>query len=272
MNMGHLSKSRMQQLARSRLIPRYLERIKPPICAACLHGKATKTPWRTKADPRRAPRVATTPGECIVVDQLESSKPGFIGQLRGSILTKLRYRYATVFVDMYSDYTFIYLHTNITSEETIKAKIAFENHADTFGVKIRQYHADNGRFQDVDFKKDCENKGQILSFCGVNAHFQNGWAEKNIWDLQDATRTSLLHAIKKWPSAITIHLWPYAMRYVNDVNNSIPMQGKDNSPIELFSSTVKKLPLRQFYHFGCPVYVLDANLQAGITSWNEVEE
>jgi hypothetical protein len=75
------------------------------------------------------------------------------------------------------------------------------------------------------FKEDCHQKGQNLSFCGINAHFQNGKAEKKIRDLQDAARTYLLHAIRKWPKAITINLWPHALRYANDVNNSVPHQG-----------------------------------------------
>ena len=73
-------------------------------------------------------------------------------------------------------------------------------------MQVRNYHADNGRFQDLLFKEDGHQKGQMLSFCGVNAHFQNGKAEKKIRDLQDATRTSLLHAVRKWPKVITVNL------------------------------------------------------------------
>jgi hypothetical protein len=65
-----------------------------------------------------------------------------------------------VFVDQFSDYSFVYFHTAITIEETLKAKKAFELHADSFGVKVRQYHADNGRFQDIKFKEDCAAQGQ----------------------------------------------------------------------------------------------------------------
>jgi hypothetical protein len=83
------------------------------------------------------------------------------------------------------------------SKETMKAKIAFETQARSFGVQIQQYHADNGRFQDAAFKDSCKEKGQELSFCGVNAHFQNGKAERKIRDLQDRARTSLLFAICK---------------------------------------------------------------------------
>ncbi len=52
------------------------------------------------------------------------------------------------------------------------------------------------------------------------------------------------------------------MRYANDVNNNVPAKGESQSPIELFSSTITKLPIRQFHHFGCPVFALDSNLQA----------
>jgi hypothetical protein len=49
----------------------------------------------------------------------------------------------------------------------------------------------------------------------------------------------------------------------NDVNNHVPTKGKDLSPTEMFSATNQKSPVKQFYHFGCPVYVLDNALQAG---------
>jgi hypothetical protein len=269
--LGHISHGRMKQLIENGNLPRYLNLKDPPICVACLSGKATRKPWRTKSV-KVSNNKTTFPGECVAIDQLESSTAGFIGQLRGSVLTNQRYRYATVFVDMYSDYTFIYLHPSITAEETLKAKKAYEIHAESFGVRIKQYHADNGRFQDIAFKEHCIEQGQRLTYCGVNAHFQNGRAERKIRDLQDGARTSLLHAIKKWPTAITINLWPYALRYVNDVNNHIPRKHEQESPIELFSSTKTSAKLHQFQHFGCPVYVLDHKLQAGRKSgmkWKE---
>jgi hypothetical protein len=160
----------------------------------------------------------------------------------------------------------------LTTQETIKAKHAFETHLKSYGVIVQQYHADNGRFQDVAFKQDCIKNQQKLSFCGVNAHFQNGRAEKKIRDLQDNTRTSLLHAMRKWPDVITINLWPYAMRYAMDVNNCVPAKGKEQSPLELLSGIKTKIPLRQIHHFGCPTYILTNELQAGRkagTKWKD---
>jgi len=57
---------------------------------------------------------------------------------------------------------------------------------------------------------EIQQANQELTFCRVNAHFRNGVAEKRIRDLQDAARTMLLHAQRRWPQAITIYLWPYA--------------------------------------------------------------
>ncbi len=160
-------------------------------------------------------------------------QPWVLGQLKGSILMKVRYRHVAIFVDLYSDYTYVHFNNSITSEETVWAKLAFETHLQTYGVTFLQYHADNGRFQDKLFKMDCEEKNQQLMFCGVNAHFQNRRAEKKTRDLQDTTRTSLLHVIWKWPQAVIINLWPYAIRYAMEVNNSIPVRGKVESPLEV---------------------------------------
>jgi hypothetical protein len=61
------------------------------------------------------------------------------------------------------------------------------------------YHADNGRFIERAFREHCKEKQQMISFSGVNAHFQNALAEKRIRDLQDSARTMLVHAKHRWP-------------------------------------------------------------------------
>jgi hypothetical protein len=77
----------------------------------------------------------------------------------------------------------------MTSEETLKSKLAFEKYALSHGVHIKHYHADNGRFKDTLFTRDIEEKGQTISYCGVGAHHQNGIAEKRIGDLQRSNCT-----------------------------------------------------------------------------------
>ena len=166
----------------------------------------TKRPWRVKGDDKRTTKLATRPGEIVSVDQLESNTPGLISQLKGK-LTQQRYKYATVFVDQFSGYTFVYLQKRLTSEEMVMAKHAFECSADQWGVKIIYYHTDNGRFADNAFIADCKAKRQGLSYCGVNAHFQNGIAERRIRDLQDQTRTSMLYVMSTWKRMVLICLY-----------------------------------------------------------------
>jgi hypothetical protein len=110
----------------------------------------------------------------------------------------------TVFVDHYSRLKYVHLMTRLTSEETIEAKQAFEHFVEQHGVRILHYHYGNEQFADNAFKNSCIAKGQCLTFCGVNAHFQNGITEKTIRDLQESAWKQLLHACQRWPA--TIHL------------------------------------------------------------------
>ena len=80
----------------------------------------TRRPWRVKGDNKNATKMATQPGQIVSMDQLESNSPGLIAQLKGK-LTQQRYKYATVFVNQYSGYTFVYLQRRLTSKETVQA-------------------------------------------------------------------------------------------------------------------------------------------------------
>jgi hypothetical protein len=87
---------------------------------------------------------------------------------------------STIFVDHATDFSCVYHQTSMTSEETLKSKLAFEKFALSHGVHIKHYQADNGRFKGNLFTKSIEDKGQTISFCGVGAHHQNGIAEKRM--------------------------------------------------------------------------------------------
>jgi hypothetical protein len=154
-------------------------------------GTMTKVPWRGQETSSEV-FVTTKVEQCVSVDQLVSTQVGFIAQLKGT-LTKRHYTEATIFVDHYSWLKYIHLMTKLTSKETMEAKQAFEHFAQQRGVCILHYHCNNGRFADNAFKNSCSPKGQRLTFCGVNAHFQNGIAEKAIRDLRESARNQLLH-------------------------------------------------------------------------------
>ena len=163
--LGHLSFKKMKLLSVLGVLPRKLQDCSPPACAVYIYGGMTKRPWRSK--PTKLPRTSklqiTCPGQCVSVDQMEVREEGFIAQLKGK-LTKQRYKYATVFVDQFSDLSYAHLQRSITSSETVEGKLAFEAYARSMGVKIDAYHADNGRFADNLFLDNIQTAGQTITF------------------------------------------------------------------------------------------------------------
>ena len=153
--------------------------------------------------------------------------------------------------------------SKMSSEETVAAKLAFERFAEQHGVRILHYHCDNGRFADNDFKSACEQAQQRITFCGVNAHFQNGIAEKAIRDLSEGARKQLLHAQQRWPAAIHLALWPYALRNAVYLHNTLPIRDGGVSRLEQFSSIRVGTKMRQLHSFGCPVFALQNDLASG---------
>ena len=135
---------------------------------------------------------------------------------------------------------------------------------------MTHYHADNGQFADNLFLEDVTKSRQTISFCGVNAHFQNGIAEKRIRDLQESTRKQLLHAKAHWPDAVELNLWPYALRNANHLCNMLPDKEDGTSPLERFARTNVSPKLKENHAFGCPVYALQNELAAGgrIKKWD----
>ena len=263
--LGHVPFKVIRLLAAANILPRHLLDAKVPKCAACQYGAMTRKPWRTKAPPGKIkPTLINRPGDCISIDQMESSMPGFMAQIKGR-LTRRRYRYCTVFVDHHSRLKYVHLQETLSSDDTVKAKQAFEAYAAKHGVKVQHYHADNGRFADKAFVNHATEQGQDITYCSVNAHFQNGIAEKAIRDLQEQARKQLLHARARWPEVIHLALWPYAMRNAALVSNLMPSQDGGVSPLEIFTGSQVAPNFRHLHTFGCPVYALNNALQAGRT-------
>jgi hypothetical protein len=79
----------------------------------------------------------------------------------------------------------------------------------------------------------------------------------------------LFHVIECWPVAVTIDLWPFALKMAVDLYNATP--GPSGlSPEEIFSRQKNHSDrLVDFHTFGCLVVVLDPSLQQGhkIPKW-----
>lgn len=261
---GHVSFAKLKEMAAQGIIPRRLEKAQTPACTACLYAKATKRRWRDKTSNNKdEAQRATKPGEVVSVDQLVSPTPGLVAQISG-FLTRKRYKYATVFVDQCTGYGYAHLQKSDSAEETLEAKTAWEKLLQTQGITVRNYHADNGIFKAMKWVEACTKNGQGLTYAAVGAHHQNGVAEKRIRDLQELTRSMMIHANKRWKKSITAHLWPYALRMAVDAINDTPsMQDKQRrTPSQRIAMTKVDINPKHYAPFGCPVYVLDSALQS----------
>ena len=199
------------------------------------------------------------------MDQLVSPTPGLIAQMTG-ILTTKTYKYATVYIDQYSKLSYVYLQKTSTVEKTLEGKKAFETYASSHGVKILNYHADNGIFRANEWIKSCQSSDipQGMTYSGVDAHHTNGIAERRIRDIQDNCRAMLIHANHKWRTHITANLWPYALRLANLAYNNTPLLGRKDgkTPLQLFALTEVDSNPKHWKTFGCPSYVLVQSLRS----------
>ena len=268
----HLPISYMKRLADKGFIPKRLRNIKPPICVACLKGKQHCTPWKG-----RGKKVSSIqkphhnfPGAQTSSDQMISPYGGMIPQMKGR-LTKAKYYTTTVFVDHFTDYTYVHLMRDTTAKSTIEAKHAYESLMMSHGHRVMAYHADNGRYAESAFRKDAKDKAQQLTFCGVGEHSQNGIAERRIKSLSEDARTMLAHGMQLWPQAINKTLWPFAIKAACRSRNHFNLDSDGLSPAMKVSGIRTKVELRNEHPLFCPVYTLDKKLQSGmgnIPKWN----
>ena len=139
------------------------------------------------------------PGDCVSLDQYESSIPGRLPHTYGKEKKDDQYNGGTLFIDHASSMVFIQHQVSLHTGETLQAKHKFEQLAREYGVTIKAYHADNSPFGNADFIRSIEDNGQTIKFSGVGAHHQNGVAERTIKTISSWARTMLLHATIHWP-------------------------------------------------------------------------
>ena len=171
---------------------------------------------------------------------------------------------AQVHVDHFSDHTYVHLMRDLTIDETLVAKEAYERYMNQNGHTVDGYRGDNGRFSDKGFRDSCEQNNQSLTFCGVGAHHQNGIVERRNQEITLIARTMLLHAKRHWPEMITNMLWPFALKMAAERLNNFTENAEGLSPQEVLSGCKNEIDIRDFHTFGCPVFVLDHRLQGGL--------
>jgi len=164
-----------------------------------------------------------------------------------------------VYVDQYSGYEYVHLQKGTTAAETLEGKKAFEMICEKSGVKVSNYHADNGIFRANEWRREFTRQGQGLTFSGVNANHTNSLAERRIRSLQYLARSILIDVHRKWGMPATASLWPHAMLMANDtLNQTLNMRDEcKRSPLQTFSNSVVQTNPKHWVPFGCPVYVLE---------------
>jgi hypothetical protein len=193
------------------------------------------------------------------LDHLVSAQPGLIPQISGKP-TGLQVNGATIFVDHNSDHVYVFLMRDLTLDETILAKHAYEWFLSSIGVTSKAYHADNGRFADKGFRDDCITCNQAITFCGIGSRHHNGIAERKIKDLMLGGRTLLLHTKRIFLQ----FLWPFALKCCKNRLNNLFHRADDRTPYETLAGLESsKIVMLNFHTFGCPCYVLDHRLQSG---------
>lgn len=254
---NHISFHHLRLMAKQNIIPSRLQQCPLPVCRACMFRKATKRPWRTRHPSNNTHKKAKTPGQCVSVDMLSSPTPRFVAEMTGNLQTS-RYKHALVFVYHASSYSMVYPMKQGSAEEALEAKLSFELHCQQSNINICQYHCDKGVFRANKWINDCRTKGQIITFAGVNAHSMNSVAERRIRLLQELTRASMFHAAEKWKTAISVELWPYALRVANLSLNETPHPNLPNksSSSNIFTTTTTATNPKWHVPFGCPVYTL----------------
>jgi hypothetical protein len=123
-------------------IPRRLASLKGrcPICVPCLFGQAHTRSWQSKSKEGHPiwKKLDDHPNARASMDHLVSAQPGLIPQISGK-LTCMRVNGATTIVDHYSDHIYVFLMHDLTLEETIPAKNAFERFLSSIGVTAKAH-------------------------------------------------------------------------------------------------------------------------------------
>ena len=179
-----------------------------------------------------------TPGSVVSVDQCASTTLGRLPHTRGHESDHDGCHRGTITVDHASQCTFVHNQVSLTVGETLKAKTAFEQLAESHGHKVKHCRADNAPFGAKAFRDNIELNGQTIDCSGVGAHHQNGVAERAIMTVTQWARSMIMHAILMWPdqSQNAVKLWPFALEHAAHIWNDMPRRDSRIAPVELFTN------------------------------------
>ena len=80
-----------------------------------------------------------------------------------------------------------------------------------------------------------------------------------------ASPKQLLHALHHWKNCVHIALWPYALKNVIHLNNTVPSQPDGTSHLQSFVNTEVGAKMYDKHTFGCSAFAIQNALQGGNT-------
>ena len=228
-------------MAKLGIIPKKFNKCDTPTCATCIYAKSTRKPCRGRSIKAPHKRLQVThPGQIVSMEQQVSPTPGLGAHMNGILATKI-YKYATVFVDHFSIYSYMHLHQTASSEDAFERKHSFEIMTASYGIIVKQYYADNGIFRENAWVLYCQERANthLKTYSGVDTCHNNRLAERRTRYTQENSVAMMLHAQHKFPEAITTNLWPYALRHANNAYNATTLLSHHQglSPLNLFTRT-----------------------------------
>jgi hypothetical protein len=83
LRLAHMPFVRLIKMAINGDLSKRLSRCRVPKCIAYMYGKATKIPWKLKGDTTSHIKPVNIPWECVSINQMETTTPGLIAQMKG---------------------------------------------------------------------------------------------------------------------------------------------------------------------------------------------
>lgn len=245
-----------------------------PVCLSCkLATMKSRSPQVKTSKPIKAKEGVLThnkyePGDFVSADQFIVKTPGRLVSGYGKEQPGNRYHGGTLYSDGASRVIYVQVQISLGSGETVMGKAKFEEWMwNLAGVLCKEYHSDNGIFDSELFRDDCSSKQQKQSFSGVGAQHQNAHAERDIQTISYWARTMMVHAAIHWPEdgADDICLWAFAVQHAAWLYNRLPNKSLGwRTPLEALTKTKSDhRELLRTHVWGCPVFVLDPQLQDG---------
>ncbi len=174
-------------------------------------------------------------------DQVESSFLGLIPTCHGTPSSH-PYHVGTIFVD----YTLL-----LISPPAFPAKHLFKLHASQYNCSIKCYQTDSGNFSSKEFRAHCSQQKQHVQFCGVNAHHQNGMAERRACSITEHAHTMIIHVMISWPDTTSETLWPVVLQLAVYLHNNTP-EISGLTPTKIFTRIKSRINcFLDFHPFGC---------------------